>query len=155
MERRIANGLAVLLFMFSIRAGAWQKPMILESGNAHAEQKSNCEKAAQTLRGKVSHVGTASWCGKKYDGKTTASGERFDMYDFTAAHATLPLGTYVRVTNLQNGRAVIVRINDRGPVTHDRIIDLSYNAARVLDFRSEGVQRVRIDFQEHAPTQMR
>jgi rare lipoprotein A len=155
MRRRIANGLILLLLMFSILAGARQKPMTLESGNTQTKQKNNSEKTAQGLRGKISQVGTASWYGKKYEGKTTASGERFDMHHFTAAHPTLPFGTYVRVTNLQNGRAVIVRINDRGPVTQDRIIDLSYNAALALDFTSEGVQRVRVDFQEHAPTQMR
>jgi rare lipoprotein A len=67
------------------------------------------------------------------------------MYDLTAAHPTLPLGSMVRVTNLRNGRAVVVRINDRGPVVPGRIIDLSYNTARVLQFKSQGLQRVRLD----------
>ena len=67
------------------------------------------------------------------------------MYDLTAAHPTLPLGSWVRVTNLHNGRAVVVRINDRGPVVPGRIIDLSYNTARVLRFSSQGLQRVRLD----------
>ena len=67
------------------------------------------------------------------------------MYDLTAAHPTLPLGSWVRVTNLGNGRAVVVRINDRGPVVPGRIIDLSYNTARVLKFQSQGLQRVRLD----------
>ena len=67
------------------------------------------------------------------------------MYDMTAAHPTLPLGTYVRVTNLRNGRAVVVRINDRGPVVDGRIIDVSYNAARALNFKDRGIQRVRLD----------
>ena len=67
------------------------------------------------------------------------------MYDMTAAHPTLPLGTYVKVTNLRNGRAVVVRINDRGPVVDGRIIDVSYNAARALNFKSRGIQRVRLD----------
>lgn len=67
------------------------------------------------------------------------------MYDLTAAHPTLPLGSWVRVTNLRNGRAVVVRINDRGPVVPGRIIDLSYNTARVLRFQSQGLQRVRLD----------
>jgi rare lipoprotein A len=67
------------------------------------------------------------------------------MYDLTAAHPTLPLGSWVRVTNLNNGRAVVVRINDRGPVVPGRIIDLSYNTARVLHFQSQGLQRVRLD----------
>ena len=67
------------------------------------------------------------------------------MYDLTAAHPTLPLGSWVRVTNLRNGRAVVVRINDRGPIVPGRIIDLSYNTARVLRFESNGLQRVRLD----------
>jgi len=67
------------------------------------------------------------------------------MYDLTAAHPTLPLGTYVRVTNLRNGRAVVVRVNDRGPVVPGRIIDVSYSTACVLQFKAEGLQRVRLD----------
>jgi rare lipoprotein A len=67
------------------------------------------------------------------------------MYDMTAAHLTLPLGTLVRVTNLRNHRSVIVRINDRGPYVGNRIVDLSYNAARVLHFDQQGLQRVRLD----------
>jgi rare lipoprotein A len=67
------------------------------------------------------------------------------MYDLTAAHPTLPLGTYVKVTNLRNRRAVVVRINDRGPVVAGRIIDVSYNTAKVLKFQNQGLQRVRLD----------
>ena len=90
-------------------------------------------------------VGRASWYGKQFDGRSTASGEPFDMQALTAAHPTLPLGSFVRVTNLRNGRAVVVRINDRGPVVEGRIIDLSYNTARVLGFEERGLQRVRLD----------
>jgi rare lipoprotein A len=90
-------------------------------------------------------VGTASWYGDYFEGKPTASGEPFNMYDLTAAHPTLPLGTLVRVTNLRNHRAVVVRINDRGPVVPGRIIDVSYSAAKVLKFQSRGIQRVRLD----------
>jgi rare lipoprotein A len=89
-------------------------------------------------------TGIASWYGEAHHGKMTASGERFDMYAMTAAHRTLPLGTRVLVTNLDNGRAVEVRINDRGPTLTDRIIDLSYGAARALGRVSEGVFRVRV-----------
>jgi rare lipoprotein A len=70
------------------------------------------------------------------------------MYDLTAAHPTLPLGSWVQVTNLRNGRAVVVRINDRGPIVPGRIIDLSYNSARVLQFQSKGLQRVRLDVEK-------
>jgi rare lipoprotein A len=90
-------------------------------------------------------VGKASWYGKRFQGRETASGERYDMYDLTAAHRRLPLGTLVRVTNLRNGQSVVVRINDRGPVFRTRIIDLSYEAARALHMKAEGVQWVRLD----------
>jgi len=89
-------------------------------------------------------VGAASWYGKQFHGKTTASGEDFDMFEFTAAHRKLPLGTFVKVTNLKNGKWIIVRVNDRGPYVGNRIMDLSYSAARMLNFR-DGVERVRID----------
>ena len=145
MRRRIAHGLAVLLLVASLGAGAAQKPNNSEAGDTQSKQQSSYQKSAQIRHSKAYQVGTASWYGEECDGNTTASGEPFDMYDFTAAHPTLPLGTYVRVTNLRNGRAVIVRVNDRGPVIDGRIIDVSYNAARALDFKSRGVQRVRLD----------
>ena len=93
---------------------------------------------------KPSQVGTASWYGKQFHGKTTASGENFDMFEFTAAHRKLPLGSFVKVTNLKNGKWIIVRVNDRGPYVGNRIMDLSYSAARMLNFR-DGVERIRID----------
>jgi rare lipoprotein A len=89
-------------------------------------------------------VGNASWYGKQFHGRATASGEDFDMFELTAAHRQLALGTYVRVTDLRNGKSVIVRINDRGPFVKGRIMDLSYCAARMLDFHA-GVEKVRID----------
>jgi rare lipoprotein A len=76
------------------------------------------------------------------------------MLDFTAAHLTLPLGSYVRVTNLHNGRSVVVKINDRGPIVPGRIIDLSYNAARALAFDSRGLQQVRLDLLRTQQTAM-
>ncbi len=88
--------------------------------------------------------GLASWYGPGFHGKRTSSGEVFNMYEFTAAHKTLPLGTYVLVQNLENGRRVVVRINDRGPFVKGRIIDLSYAAARALGMVEKGVARVRI-----------
>ena len=90
-------------------------------------------------------VGTASWYGREFEGKPTATGEPYDMHEFTAAHMTLPLGTWVKVTNLRNGNWVVVRINDRGPVVPGRIIDLSYGAARMLNFKSRGLTQVRLD----------
>ncbi len=96
----------------------------------------------------TSMVGLASWYGPEFHGKRTASGEIFDMNDMVAAHRTLPFGTYVRVTNLENGRSVIVRIIDRGPWKKDRIIDLSYAAARALGMIEKGVVPVRIEVVE-------
>ncbi len=89
-------------------------------------------------------TGIASWYGRKFHGRKTANGERYDMYALSAAHKTLPLPTLVRVTNLENGRQVIVRVNDRGPYVKNRLIDLSYAAARQLGFASKGTARVRV-----------
>jgi rare lipoprotein A len=99
-------------------------------------------------------VGKASWYGGLFQGKATASGENYNMYDFTAAHRELPLGTVVKVTNLKNLKSVIVRINDRGPVTPGRIIDLSYSAARTLEMHQNGLQKVRIDVVEPQDDEM-
>lgn len=89
--------------------------------------------------------GTASWYGGFHHGRKTASGERFNMHDMTAAHRALKMGTVLRVTNLDNGRTTTVRINDRGPYVHSRIIDLSAAAARELDMKQDGLARVRIE----------
>ena len=149
MRRRLAEGLAVVLSVASLGAGAASRPSSLEAAkvtqpvviatNGHRTRKTNSSKS------KAYQVGTASWYGEHFQGKQTASGEPFDMRDFTAAHPSLPLGTYVKVTNLRNGKAVVVRINDRGPVVDGRIIDVSFNAARALGFRERGVQTVRLD----------
>ena len=90
-------------------------------------------------------LGLASWYGKAFQGRTTASGEDFDMNDLTAAHRDLPLGTLLRVTNLRNHLSVIVRVNDRGPVPEDRIIDLSYAAAQQLSFENRGLAQVKLE----------
>jgi rare lipoprotein A len=89
--------------------------------------------------------GVASWYGKKFHGKRTSSGEPYDMYAMTAAHKTLPLPSYVRVRNLQNDRAVIVRVNDRGPFLHNRLIDLSYAAAAKLGILGTGTGLVEVE----------
>jgi len=88
--------------------------------------------------------GLASWYGNEYHGRCTASGEVFDEEAMTAAHRTLPFGTFVEVTNLQNGKSVQVRINDRGPFVRGRVIDLSKGAARRIDLLIDGVAPVRI-----------
>ena len=92
--------------------------------------------------------GTASWYGRPFHGRRTASGEIYDMYEVTAAHRTAPLGTYALVTNLSNGQIVQVRINDRGPAIRRRILDLSYGAARELGMVTSGVARVKVEFLE-------
>ncbi len=94
--------------------------------------------------------GRASWYGEAHQGKKTASGEAYDMAKLTAAHRTLPLGTRVRVTNVANGRAVVVRINDRGPFVAGRIIDLSQAAARQLGALGAGIVTVRLEILEDA-----
>jgi rare lipoprotein A len=158
MRRRFAHGLGALLLVVSIGAGAGREPIGSASDRNQSMQGKSNEEPILTSRSvprKSFQMGRASWYGEQYDGKTTASGEPFDMFDLTAAHATLPLGTLVRVTNLSNGKTVIVRVNDRGPFVNGRIIDVSYHAARVLDFVKQGVQGVRLDFEEYPPDSFR
>ncbi len=90
-----------------------------------------------------SFTGVASWYGKPFHGRKTASGEVYDMYGLSAAHRSLPLGTRLQITNLDNQRQVVVRVNDRGPFVKGRILDLSYGAAKKLGYVSQGTARVR------------
>jgi rare lipoprotein A len=144
MRRSLAHGLALALLVAGL--GAAQSPKRLEATPApNSSDQSTTEVRKQAGKTKPYQVGTASWYGEDFDGKPTASGEPYDMYDMTAASLTIPLGTYVRVTNLHNGKAVIVKVNDRGPVVPDRIIDVSYGAAQALQFKNKGLQRVRLD----------
>jgi peptidoglycan lytic transglycosylase len=96
-------------------------------------------------RGAPVEVGTASWYGPGFEGRQTASGERFDQRALSAASCTLPLGSRARVTNLANGRSVVVRVNDRGPYVRGRVLDVSSGAARRLGFVQRGTTRVRIE----------
>ena len=89
--------------------------------------------------------GMGSWYGRRYHGQPTSSGERYDMYAMTAAHPTLPIPSYVRVTSTANGRSVVVRVNDRGPFLHDRVIDLSYTAAAKLGYVASGSAEVDVE----------
>ena len=89
--------------------------------------------------------GLASWYGEEFQGKETASGENFDMNELTCAHRTLPLGTWVKITNVRNHKWVVLRVNDRGPVPETRVVDLSSSAAHLLGMRGRGVARVRLD----------
>jgi len=144
MRLRLAHGLALAFLIASL--GAAQGPNNSEATPApNRSARNKPEVRKQAGKPKPYQVGTASWYGEYFDGKPTASGEPYDMYDMTAAHLTLPLGTYVRVTNLHNGKAIVVRVNDRGPIVPGRIIDLSYGAAQALHFTDKGLQRVRLD----------
>ena len=149
MQNRIAHGLASVLVVVSL--GAAQGPT--SSGSKDTQSTTPRNEAAgsksgsraKTIHHQPYQVGTASWYGEYFEGRATASGEPYRMRELTAAHPTLPLGSWVRVTNLHNGRVVFVRINDRGPIIPGRIIDLSYGAAQVLHFQNRGLQRVRLD----------
>src|ERR1700726_825054 len=144
MRRCIAHGLALGCLFASL--GAAQGPNISEAKPAPSSStQTKSEVRKQAGKPKAYQIGTASWYGDYFEGKPTASGEPYEMYDMTAAHLTLPLGTLVKVTNLRNHRSVVVRINDRGPYVDGRIVDLSYNAAKVLRFDQQGLQRVRLD----------
>lgn len=98
-----------------------------------------------TTTGTYNESGVASWYGKKFHGQRTSIGEIYDMYGMTAAHTTLPIPSYARVTNLANHKSVIVRVNDRGPFLHERIIDLSYTAATKLGIIGNGQAQVRVE----------
>ena len=146
MRTRIAHGLAVFLCVAGLGAAQGNSGSAHDRGSPAPNQPKPATKSTQLKkRARPYQIGTASWYGSYFHGKETASGEAFNMYDLTAAHPTLPLGTYVKVTNLRNGRTVVVRVNDRGPVVDGRIIDLSYEAARVLHLEHQGIQQVRLD----------
>lgn len=100
------------------------------SANAHTKNKTQ--------------IGMGSWYGKKFHGRTTANGEKYNMYEYTAAHRTLPFNSIVEVTNLRNNRKIKVRINDRGPYVKKRIIDLSYLAAKKLGYVNKGVAKLKL-----------
>jgi len=126
------------------------KPAPLPSGNGGYVKTGKPYKVAgrwyyplKTANG-YDQTGVASWYGKQFHGHKTANGERYDMYTMSAAHKTLPLPSMVRVTNLDNGRSVIVRVNDRGPFVKSRIIDLSYAAAKALGYDTKGTAHVRV-----------
>jgi peptidoglycan lytic transglycosylase len=95
--------------------------------------------------------GIASWYGPDFHGRLTANGEVYDMHAISAAHTTMPLPSYARVTNLENSRSIIVRVNDRGPYVRDRLIDLSIGTAKALDFYGHGLTRVRVEYVGRAP----
>lgn len=116
-------------------------------GERHAEQKkpeAPVQESTVSVE-KTVEVGQASWYGRKFHGKKTASGETYSMYSMTAAHPTLPFNSQVKVTNLENGNVVYLRINDRGPFVKGRVIDVSRAAARKLGFEMKGIAQVQVE----------
>ncbi|MGA7980960.1 MAG: septal ring lytic transglycosylase RlpA family protein [Chromatiaceae bacterium] len=110
-----------------------------------SSERSNGEGQNQSSGGRThTEVGTASWYGPGFQGRETANGETFDQHAMTAAHPSLPMGTKAKVTNLENGKKVEVRINDRGPYADDRVIDLSSRAAKKLGMKEDGTAEVKI-----------
>jgi rare lipoprotein A len=150
MNRVLSSLMAALVMVTTMAAPVPTHPQV--QGPVSKVSDSKVSKSNQSSgKAQTSHkqsqpyqVGIASWYGKQFHGRTTASGEDFDMFELTAAHRQLPLGSYVKVTNLRNGKWVVVRINDRGPYVAGRIMDLSYGAARMLNMYG-GIERVRID----------
>ncbi|HVP55860.1 MAG TPA: septal ring lytic transglycosylase RlpA family protein [Candidatus Eisenbacteria bacterium] len=138
---RVLNQAAVILLLVAA-LGAAPSNKTPDSNQGIPGQTQETVKPVPTRK---FQVGRASWYGRLFQHKKTASGEPYDMHDFTAAHRTLPIGSWVKVTNLKNDKSVMVRINDRGPVRKSRILDLSYGAAMILGMDDQGIARVRLD----------
>ncbi len=132
-----------LIFLLFISACS-RRPYVKSYGKSSYEVEGEHYYPITESKG-FTQEGIASWYGKDFHGKTTANGEIYDMHAKTAAHKTLPLGTYVKVSNLENSKTIIVRINDRGPFVRGRIIDLSYAAAQELGIDIAGTASVRIE----------
>ena len=133
-----------LIFFFFISCTV--SPRYNSSNSSYKKTKSNNsvrKKSNQTI-----YEGISSWYGPNFHGKLTANGEIFDMYGTTAAHKTLPLNSIVRVTNLENYKSIILKINDRGPYVGDRILDCSFGAAKKLGFDKQGTTTVEIEIIE-------
>lgn len=136
MKKAIMQTLAVLLL---------SGPVLTASDLDSEVSRPKPTTSDRKLKPAKSQVGTASWYGKRFHGRQTANGETYDMFQFTAAHRTLPLGTMLKVTNLRNGRWIVVRVNDRGPYVGRRILDLSYGAAQMLAFRDKGIEKIKLE----------
>ncbi len=154
--------LTFLMFTMPLMAGCSRIELASHLGKKIAGTTSQSKGAYKvgspyTIRGKryypsvdydYNKVGVASWYGPNFHGKKTANGEIYNQNDLTAAHKTLPLPSIVRVTNLKNGKSLIVRVNDRGPYAHGRIIDMSKRAAELLGFKNQGTAKVRVQVLE-------
>ena len=139
---RVLRAVAMVLFLATALAAA---PGNNKTPDSNQGIPGQTQEAIKPIPARKFQVGKASWYGRTFQHHKTASGEPYDMHDFTAAHRTLPLGSWVKVTNLKNEKSVMVRINDRGPVPKTRILDLSYGAAMILGMGNDGVAKVRLD----------
>src|SRR3974390_1550645 len=139
---RVLSQAALVLLLTTVLGAAPDNNKTPDSNQGTPGQ---AQETIPPIPAKKVQVGKASWYGRLFQHKTTASGEPYDMHDFTAAHRTLPLGSWVKVTNLKNEKSFMVRINDRGPVMKSRILDLSYGAAMILGLGDDGVAKVRLD----------
>jgi rare lipoprotein A len=133
---RLRARLALVLALFVLASCAQVNP----PHDGTREAPSNCTQARH-----YQEVGTASWYGREHHGRRTASGQTFNMHGLTAAHRTLPFGSRIRVTNVGNGRSVVLTVNDRGPFIKGRFLDVSYRAARDLNFVRAGITRVKVE----------
>jgi len=134
-------------FLFFLTASLPGLALASYDRNPHAKSSYSLDQKDLSVHSSTdgySETGIASWYGKSFQGKRTSSGERFDMHSMTAAHKQLPMNTLLKVKNLENGRETIVRINDRGPYSGKRIIDLSHSAAKTLKLARKGIARVEI-----------
>ncbi len=129
----LLTGLAMLLF-FTVSCSASVR---------YSSRKDSVRAPQQSFTNGRSFTGEASYYGPKFHGRMTASGEAFNMYEFTAAHRTLPFGTILKVTNLVNGKSVTVKVNDRGPFKKNRVLDLSYSAAKKIGMLQSGTARIK------------
>ncbi len=138
----------------TIASALWGKPTDSAAENAEPTPATAPHQVAAGSIDDVKHysaVGMASWYGAQFHGRPTADGETFNRLALTAAHLSLPLPSYVRVTNLENNRSITVRVNDRGPYSHNRLIDVSEQTAELLAFRHHGLTEVRVDYVGPAP----
>lgn len=124
-------GVAAVTLIFTLGASA-------AANDAAVDAKANPQMTKPVKPRRWYEIGTASWYGRHFQGRKTAMGEKFDMNGLTCAHRSLPLGSWIRVTNLKNRKSIFVRVNDRGPVPEDRIVDLSYGAAQAVGLAGLG-----------------
>ena len=141
---KLTSTILTLLLGVGLAFASDQSPTQASHPKVTKSQKSQTKTAKKPAK-KAAQFGSASWYGKGFQGRPTASGDPYDMYQYTAASKSLPLGSWVKVTNLRNGKWLIVKVNDRGPYVGNRIMDVSYSAAKSLDFKSRGLAKVKLE----------